>query len=49
MSEEESKERTVNALVALVEDVTARAKERKAAPSELEAAIGAARLVLDRR
>ena len=49
MSEEEAKERTVNALVELIEDVTTRAKERKAAPSELEAAIGAASLVLDRR
>ena len=49
MTKDEAKERTVNALVALIEDVTARAKERKAAPFELEAAIGAARLVLDRR
>lgn len=49
MTKEQAKERTINALVELIEDVTARAKERKAASSELEAAIEAARLVLGRR
>lgn len=48
MTKDEAKERTVNALVGFIEDVTARAKERKAAPSELEAVIEAARLVLYR-